>query len=196
MRRNVLITALAASIVVAGVSLAVPASAQNIPNRWRNADTTHGTFYLGVSGGPTCNRVDCGLHNGANIIAWQFGQEDQLWWPESGNGPVEDYYFNIDNGLSMCLGVAAGSLNAGTPLVIWQCNNALDQSWKIVSAEAVSAPFPGCSVFFNNKSGMVMGVSGGNVQNGTKVIQWPLFQGTPGGNAGWHPDQFWCLQSP
>ena len=40
-----------------------------------------------------------------------------------------------------------------------------------------------------------MGVSGGTVQNGTKVIQWPMFYGTPGAKTGWHPDQFWCPQS-
>jgi hypothetical protein len=180
-------------MVIASVTLAAPASAQNL-GRWRNADTTHGNFFLGVAGGPVCNYAGCGLNNGTNIIVWQYSQMDQLWWPDAG-GPLQDYYYNISNGLPMCAGVAAGSINQGTPIIIWQCNGALDQSWKIVSADAVSAPFPGCFVFFNNKSGMVMGVSAGNVQNGTRVIQWPLFYGTPGAPTGWHPDQFWCPQS-
>jgi hypothetical protein len=178
-------TALAASVGIAGLALAGSAQAQTY-NQWRNADTTHGNFFMGVSGGPQCNHVGCGLHNGTNIIVWQAGQSDQLWWPNGGDGPVEDYYFNVDNGSPMCLGVSGGSLSQGTPLIIWQCNGAKDQSWKIASAESLSAPFPGCFVFFNDKSGMVAGVSGGNVQNGTRLIQWPLFQGT------WHPDQFWC----
>jgi hypothetical protein len=192
MRRNTLRTALAAFIVIACVALTAPASAQDLVH-YRNADTSQGKFFLGVSGGPTCSPVDCGLNNGQSIITYQLSGSDQQWWSTT-NGPLLNLNDNVTIDALMCLGVAGGKLNEGIPLVIWQCNGADDQSWKVVPAETLKAPFPECFAFFNNKSGMVAGVSGGKVQNGTKVIQWPLFQGTPGGDAGWHPDQFWCPQ--
>jgi hypothetical protein len=192
MRRSALRTALAAFIAIGCVALTAPASAQSLV-RYRNADKSNGTFFLGVSGGPSCSPVDCGLKNGQSIITYQLGESDQQWWSTT-NGPLYNLNDNVTIDALMCLGVAGGRLDEGIPLVIWQCNGADDQSWKVVSASTLNAPFPNCFAFFNNKSGMVAGVSGGKVQNGTKVIQWPFFYGTPGNIAGWHPDQFWCPQ--
>jgi hypothetical protein len=187
--------AIGLSIITASLVLAAPASATN-QTRWMNANQTHGApFFLGVSGGPVCNRVGCGLNDGTNIIVWQAGQSDQLWNSTApGQDLVIDYYGNINTGAAMCLGVAGGSTNQGAGLIIWHCNGNPDQKWNLITAESLQAPFPGCFVFSDGESGQVMGVSGGNVQNGTRVIQWPLFVGVPNQPTGWHSDQFWCPQ--
>jgi hypothetical protein len=193
MRKVMTRAGLGVSIITASLVLAMPASAAN-QTRWLNANQTHGAFYLGVAGGPVCNGVGCGVKDGTNIIVWALGQFDQLWTATApGAGIVQDYYNNNVSPFGpMCLGVAGGVLTQGAPLIIWDCNGNADQKWNTITAESLNAPFPGCFVFSDGQSGQVMGVTAGNVVNGTRVIQWPLFVGVPHELTGWHSDQFWC----
>ncbi len=173
------------------VAQSAPTYAQAVQTRWRNADTTNGTFYLGISGGKICNGWDCWVNHGTNIITYQsqINGNDQFWsvFEDSTNEVINQ--LNSSTHQVMCLGVSGGSTNNGAPLIIWECNgNSQDQYWQVKKAEDYGAPYAGCFVFINTKSGQVMGVSNGVVKNGSQVIQWPFYQNP------FHVDQFWCPQ--
>jgi len=179
-------------VIAASLVSAAPASAQG---RWKNQDTSHagGPFYMGISGCCVCHeRAGCTVTDGTPIIVWQASQNDQLWYETApGTGPVQNYYW--DGFANTCLGVAGNSTSNGAQLQIQRCDTSQPgQTWELDKAESFMAPFPGCFVFRNGHSGQVAGVSAGNVQNGTNVIQWPFYLGTPNSTVGWHPDQFWC----
>jgi ricin-type beta-trefoil lectin protein len=116
------------------------------------------------------------------------GNPDQTWHWGAGSGG----YNQLINGNGQCLGVAGGSTAVGARLVGWTCNGHPDQYW----AEAV----PVCNYVWmwavvNKNSHQVMGVQGGNEENGAPVVQWN-FQNT-------FNNQYWgigqieaCLPGP
>lgn len=210
MNRRATQIGLGVSAVIAGLMLSGSASAQSTSlQRWQNANTTNGVFYLGVSGGEVCTGPNgsCGLKRGTQIITYQSSGDDQKMSAPvvDTTGRIQDYYNDKDNMIvSMCVGVANNlkSLNAG--LVIWDCQDQSQgpgQWWEAVSAEELGAPFPGCFVFVNQNSSVngatiVMSVQNGVVKNGSGVVQYSLC--SPASNAcgnpsyAWHADQFWC----
>jgi hypothetical protein len=177
-------------LVSAGVAMSAPASAQIVTRRWRNADTSHGTFFFGVSGGARNNGF--GKHwidPGTNVIIWPASGSDQEWQAfEEGPASEVSNLFRDFGGNTMCLAVAGNSPTQGAAMVVQECNGQVPQKWTVKKAEDYGAPFPGCFVFINANSGMVMGVSSANMVQGTQVIQWGFFQ------LPYHSDQFWCPQ--
>ena len=92
-----------------------------------------------------------------------------------------------------CAGASGGSINNGTNIILWTCNNATqshDQGWHRVFTN-YDANSHAC-YYFQNELGweagfyeQVIGVSGGVMQNQQPVILWGRF-------ASGHPDQIWC----
>jgi hypothetical protein len=181
-------TTLGFLIVAASLAAAGSASAQS-ESRWYNADTSQGTFYLGVYGGGQCDHPrHCWVTHGTQLVTWSYSGLDQEWYATTpGTGTVTNWYPN-NIGQQMCMGVDGGSTAERAALKIWECVGHPDQNWKIKKAEDYGAPFPGCFVFINQNSGQVMSVSL-PVGQGSHVVQFPFFQGV------WHPDQFWCPSS-
>jgi hypothetical protein len=216
MRRR---TALGGIIVAASLAVAGSASAQTATwALWKNANTTNGTFYMGVSGGPKCNASrQCWVVSGTQIITWVASQGDQYmgatvpvpsdpYVVESTT--IQDFYKD-STGNSMCLAVAGNSQNQNASIVVTACSNASpSQYWAAYRAEYLGAPYPGCFLFVNenNSSGgaNVLSVSQGSVKNGSHVIQFAECAPMPTGNTAscgfapnaWHPDQFWCPVQP
>ena len=159
-------------------------------NRWQNA--ANRSYYLGVSGGAQCTPGrQCWVNPGTQMITYQLSGLDQRFYSAApGTGTVQEYYADF-NYSGMCVGVAGGSTSNGANLVTWECNGSNDQSWQLKKAEDYGAPYTGCYVFINQNSGQVMGVAGGTVNNGAKVIQWPFYQ-----SPAFHADQFWCPVAP
>jgi len=194
------------AIVVAGVAISGSAHAQSF-SRWRNASTAHGTFFLGVSGGAQCNRFEeCGVVPGTQLITWQKAGDDQQWrlvLPGGGFVDVQDFFPDLATNSGTCMHVRNQSSSAGANLELTSGGFCIfsDNSvrWHLVRAEDIGAPFPGCFAFQNGLSGMFMSVYQGNVQNGSRVVQWPLCQpgsSACGAPAGFHADQFWCPETP
>ncbi|MFF5230958.1 PQQ-dependent sugar dehydrogenase [Dactylosporangium sp. NPDC000521] len=122
------------------------------------------------------------MTNGTKAVQWTCdGSSDQSW---SIPGGVNDgIYYQVKNRVNptKCLGVPGGSMVEGTQLVIWDCDGSDDQFWTYVSYTD-----PNCPTQYslkNLRSGLIVGVSGGNPNNGGLVVQW-RFQGLP--------DQRWC----
>jgi hypothetical protein len=201
---------LGVSLVIAGLALSGSANADSTPlQRWQNANTTYGAFYLGVSGGEVCTGPNgsCGLARGTGIITYQLSGDDQKMSAPlvDATGTIQDFYADKDNMIiSMCVGVGNNSQSLGAGLVIWDCQDQTKgpgQYWTALSAEELGAPFPGCFVFVNQNSSVngatvVMSVQNGVVANGSPVIQYSLCEPTNNacGNPAnaWHADQFWC----
>jgi hypothetical protein len=210
MRRR---TALGGVIVAASLAVAGSASAQTATwALWKNANTTNGTFYMGVSGGPKCNASrQCWVNPGTQIITWTQSQGDQYMGAIENFPPgttIQDFYKD-SSGNPMCLQVAGNSQSTNANIVVSECQNRTQspsQFWQAASAEDLGAPFPGCFMFFNmNSPGvtlMVLSVFQGSVKDGSRVIQFPICEPTSGGNTcgfppnAWHPDQFWCPIQP
>jgi hypothetical protein len=201
--RNVATSVVLGLCIVVG-SFAMSSPAHATEQRWNNRATgSQGQqFFFGVSGCCTCfPRVGCKINPGTGIIIWQLSQDDQIWDTTApANGVMVQN--RLDDGSSRdCLGVSSvnppGITNNGAQMIIQACNASNNaQKWNIKRAEDWQAPFPGCFTFQNVNSLKFLGVSGGTMQNGTKVIQWTLFQGTPNMTTGWHADQFWCPVAP
>lgn len=213
MNRPVIRTAVGLLIVISGFAGPRAANAQSHPartwGRWRNADTSRGVFYLSVWGGEVCQTGEaCGLANNTQVVTYQLAGLDQRWgavrdtqefvFPEDN---VQNYFQDYRNGVTpMCL-VTGGnnSTAAGASIVVYDCQSLSQgpgQYWNVEPAEFYGAPYPGCFLFYNEHSGLVMSVRNGVVQNGSQVDQWPMCE--PGSDAcgnpsnAWHPDQFWC----
>lgn len=205
--------ALGVSFVIAGLALSGSATAQSTPlQRWQNANTSNGTFFLGVKGGQACNLSNgsCGVKNGTQTITYQQSAEDQEMRAPVVNavGTIQNYYNDADNmALTSCLGVANNSKSLSAGVVSWDCQSMSQgpgQYWKALSAEGLGAPFPGCFAFVNQNAStaypankpVVMSVSGGSVQNGSGIIQYTLCTPTNGAcgspSNAFHADQFWC----
>jgi len=181
MRTLAIKAALLSSIVAVGMAMAGTANASPTLRRLRNADTTHGAFYLGIPGGPHSGHV----YDNLNLIVWQFSQNDQLWWVPDDNGFGQFSNFYTDpSGLNVCLGVN-GSGNGAT-IIDQPCdaNNPV-QVWQLIGSNKVGkgTQYPGCFILWNTNNGKAIGVANGNVQNGGAVVQWD-YDGTA--------NQFWC----
>lgn len=203
------------AIVVAGVAISGSAHAQalNTFKRWKNAKTPccSAPFYLGVSGGVKCNSANgqCGVASGTQLITWGkagLDQEVQLILPGAGYVSIQDYYGDPWTYSGVCIHVRgqSTSLNASVETVSGgSCLFGDDSTrWAFHRAEDIgfpAAPFTGCYAIENEVSHLYMSVSGGNVGNGSNVVQYPLCR--PGSNvcgapAGYHADQFWCPEDP
>jgi hypothetical protein len=214
MRNFAIRVVLGLAIVAGSIALARPASAMN---RWRDfvKGPNNINIFMGVAGCCTCDPlVGCMIIPGTRIIAWDNdtsqgkNHNDQLWNQTTGKGvhtTVRD--FMLTTGMvNACLGISGNAtqkLANGTQLEVRTCDGGADQQWEIIPANdpSLKAPFMidsinPCFIFRNVSSGKVMGISNGQVQNGTPIIQWSLFQGLPNSLFGWHPDQFWCPSSP
>ena len=107
---------------------------------------------------------------------------DQTWhW---GNAIASGWLQLVDSN-NMCLGVDAGSTNAGARIRAWTCNGTANQYWTLSTNTTT-----GLSYIYNygaelaNGSGgpSVIGVSGGSIGNGAGLVLWAPLN---------HPDQFW-----
>jgi hypothetical protein len=194
-------------ILVGGLTVARSAHAQGLSWRhWRNANTTNGTFYLGVSGGEVCNGIGgpCGLATGTPLVTWQQSGWDQLWGI-GGNDIVQNDLPDF-GGDPVCIGAQNHVDGKNANLAVYDCSDTVDSDmhWFAYPVEELTppAPFPGCYVFFEagKTDGTVMSVYQGVVKNGSRVVEWPLC--TPNrGNCGsptnaYHADQIWCPDSP
>jgi hypothetical protein len=195
-------------IVISGFATSGLAHAQS-PTwaRWRNANTAHGRFYLGVSGGEVCQSGGgpCGLVAGTQLITWQKSGPDQEWGVVEQSGNVNRLPgYNIQNDLfdfsggAMCLVIPFSKIGGNQQVIVDSCyNDAIDETyWVAVSAESLGAPYSGCYAIKPYTSGYYMSVSQGDVHNGSSVVLWTLCKPNSGncGNPSnaWHPDQFWC----
>jgi len=175
--KNIFIrAAIGLSIMGSCLAVAAPASAAS---RLRNAYTSQGTFYLGVSGG--------NMSVGTPLIVWQAAGSDQYWNLPDNSGYVWD---NVTSNGTFCIDVQGdpnGGLGAG--LIIQRCNSTsyVEETWQLIPAAKVGfgANYPGCYLFWNVNKGMAMGVAGGNtsLRNGTRVILWTWDTSA---------NQFWC----
>lgn len=92
---------------------------------------------------------------------------------------------NYQTGL--CLGIAGGNPNRGTALVTWTCDYSPNQSWTQLNSAGVNVnPYfisgqgfymtwglPNTSAGeYGNSGGLVVGVSGAVIKNGTRLIDW------------------------
>jgi hypothetical protein len=193
------------AIVVAGIGISGAAHAQSF-SRWRNANTAHGTFYLGVAGGEVCNPANgqCGVAPGTQLITWQKAGDDQevkFTLPAGGLVFLQDFYEDPWAIAGTCLHVRgqSNSENANLETESSLCLVDPYARWLPEAAENLGAPFPNCFAFQNQGSGLFMSVNQGNVQNGSRIVQWPLCvpgSGACGGPSGYHADQFWCPEAP
>jgi hypothetical protein len=168
---------LLSSIVAVGVGIAAPSSASPTLRRLRNADTSHGAFYLGIPPGPQNGHVN----DNQNLIVWQFSQNDQLWWvpDDAGYGQFSDFYTDFSNA-SVCLGIGSGGHIIDQ---VCDANNEV-QFWQLIGSNKVGldGQYPGCYILWNGTTGQAIGVSG-SVVNGSSVMAT-----TYNGSA----NQFWC----
>jgi len=196
-------TRIALGLLIAAATLAASkgAHAQGFVH-WRNASEPSGVkYYLGVAGGPICTPTrGCGYNAGTQIITWTLSQGDQNWlanYPET--GVVQNEFGDRGVGDPWDLAVYGDSLANNTNLVIEPPGDS-SETWSVVSAESIGAPYTGCYLFTNQRSGKVMAVYQGNVFNGAHVVQYDLCSPTDGkcGNPSnaYHPDQFWCPENP
>jgi hypothetical protein len=212
MKKTTVRVVLSLSVLIAGVALSRVADAQSGSHgtfpRLRNANTAHGTFYLGVSGGEQCNQYEeCGLVAGTQLKVWQKSQLDQTWFlPPQQNGyrfgNVINYFVDLWTGNDLCIVVQNNdAFKQGTNLVVTDCTtDYATKYWYATPAEDLGAPYPGCFAISESLDAMYISVAAGNVQNGSLVDIWPLCR--PGSNAcgnpsnAFHPDQFWCPEAP
>lgn len=202
-------------VVMAGVAISGSAHAQtNTTARWRNADTTYGTYYLGVSGGVVCNE-SCGIPDGKSLITYQKSQTDQIWTVTTIPLPGFINLYNVITDsvprypgfqIPECIafpwsqqqGLLDG-LNANA--VTAECSSPGATGFEVQSAESLGAPFQywGCYALSAANS-LYLSVYQGKVKNGSPVVMWPLCIPNSGncGNPSnaWHPDQFWCPEVP
>jgi hypothetical protein len=195
--RKVVKFVLGLSVIAASLASATPASA----TRWVNRDMSHGTFFMGVAGGCVNTPIGCSLVPGTRIIVWQPSNDGKNHTDQNWMVPGVDATRYFGNELFSTtpqligLSIQGSSTANGAAVVVRDippCCATADQTWQIIKAEDLQAPFWNCFVIKNNYTGKVAGVAGGTVTQGASVIQWPLFMGQPLSPTGWHPDQFWC----
>ena len=95
---------------------------------------------------------------------------------------------NLAN-LNYCLGVAAGNVNPGNPIIVWPCNGYSDQQWHDV--DFGHGDFK--HLVNGSSSQRCLGVAGGGFPwDGTKLVIWNCTQAQ---DQGWKPvyagDNFW-----
>jgi hypothetical protein len=89
---------------------------------------------------------------------------------------------NLDTGF--CLGVQAGNVTNGTPIIVWDCNGNADQTWTVESVNGDgSAPFLLRNGVNRNKC---LSVAGQRTDNGAPLVIWDCKP------FGWR-DQRWIL---
>jgi hypothetical protein len=186
--------ALGLFITTASLMASTTASAETT-GRWKNAASPSGTpYYFGVSGGPLCGGNRCTYNQNTPIILWTSSQNDQYWGAAApGTGHVLNNYGDIVSGTPWCLHPSGSTNNSN--LVIDPCLTSSIDNWRLISAESLGAPFPGCFAFQNQLSWRVMSVYRGSIFSGAHVVEYDFCQ--PGSNvcgspAGYHADQFWC----
>jgi hypothetical protein len=170
-------TAIALSMIAGSLFMASEAGAYTLISRASPGFSQGGgTFF--------CASVAAGNVNtdGTQIIIWPCisGAQDQQWVETAHDAT----WFSMRSGSNQnqCMGVAAGSVNHGTQMVIWRYYGAGNQFW---SKEP--SPHPGCYYFRNMGSQLLLGVAGGKMSQGTPVIQWEKSGGL---------DQEWCTDNP
>lgn len=183
MRKLALKAAFLSSAVAVVCAVTATASAAPSLRRLRNADTTHGQFFLGIPGGVQNGHVG----NNLNLVVWQASQNDQFWWVplDNGYGQFSDFYTNVF-GQAVCLTVN-GSGN-GAPIADQACDpsaNNTNQLFQLIGSNKVGkdALYPGCYILWNPTTSKAIGVANKNVTNGGAVVQWD-YDGTA--------NQFWC----
>jgi ricin-type beta-trefoil lectin protein len=121
---------------------------------------------LGLAGGSSAPGTDAVLWN-CN------GHPDQQWSIRSTTTNSLGFKFDQfeSNDGALCLGVAGGSTAEGAKLVGWTCDGTdhEDQWWRV---QPVGCGDQYNDAFQNLKDGWVMGTQGGNLTEGTDVVQW------------------------
>jgi hypothetical protein len=165
MEKRAIKVALGLFAVASILAVASPASAQR---RWANAKNRNEV--LAVANGPQCSWA-CFLTDGQSVVVWNSTSADTGW-----NVPEASLTDEVTNALldsqhnQLCLGVSNGSTSPGAGLVVWPCNGHDDQAWTPWPASDWGLNAPGCYILQNN-DGLLMGVAGGNVTNGARVVQ-------------------------
>ena len=114
---------------------------------------------------------------GCNLNDWQRWEvwQDGLW---TGGDLVVEL---INEHSNMCLADPSAS-PVSRQLILWPCNNGLEQRWRITSSNCHTYPAGGTSCYemhvINVSSGLYMAVGGGSTSPGGRVIQWPANGGS------------------
>jgi hypothetical protein len=67
-----------------------------------------------------------------------------------------------------CLGVRAGDVTDGTPIIVWRCNDNSDQTWTVRSENSNGgAPF---SLRNGTNSNKCLSVAGFSIENGAQLV--------------------------
>jgi hypothetical protein len=168
--------------------------------RWKNkSEPNNNVYFLGVPGGCIPTTRGCVYNSGTGMITWAYGQSDQDWQPTFPGTALKviNRHGSPVSGCCFELAIANDSFNNNVNVII-SAPGAASNSWDIVEKPDANlpAPYPGCYVFKNRRSGKVMSIRGGVPGNGAQVMQYDLCKpGSPAcGNPSnaWHPDQFWC----
>lgn len=156
-------------VMVGILAAASPASAQK---RWANAKNK--AEVLAVAGGITCPTAGhgaCYEKDGQQLVVWNSATPDTYWFtPATSDTDVIESEYADSLGRALCIGVANASTTSGANLVIWPCNGDDNQYWTVWPASDWNIAAPGCYVFQDN-DGQLMAVAGGNVTNGSHVVQ-------------------------
>jgi hypothetical protein len=145
------------------------------------------------------------MTNGTPIVQWDCNNHpDQTWVVDSLDGGWTTIRNSVNQ--NKCLGVWAGGTTDGSNLVIWDCDRSQNQKWFLestVHVEDINGTLftwrNGCYALVNYGAGnppgttainevdnffpRVVGVWGGQLQNGVQTVIWTAT------NA---PDQWWC----
>lgn len=117
-------------------------------------------------------------------VIWDcLNHSDQIWRIGPSN-PSDSRFGELINNDGLCLGVSAGALDKGAQIRAGRCDAThRDQFW------ATGINQPGCTLntgqwvyLINFNSRWIIGVLGGNMNNGTALVQW---------SQDCHADQLW-----
>ena len=95
---------------------------------------------------------------------------------------------NAENNVGQCLGVDSGFTTKGARIRAGRCvaTNS-DQYWGFLRNPSCSLTADPWEYLLNFKSQWIIGVQGGNMTNGTSLVQW---------STDCHADQVWMVQAP
>ena len=183
MRRFILSSALALSVIAVGLSTTAPAHA----TLWRNFKSP--SFYLTPayvnSGAPVR------IHTFTSSIA-------DFWWelPDNAHPGFNTFTFpngsgaNPPPGFLLVMGVSGNIMKAGTPLILWGQTGELNQDWRLDYTFNDSQQ-AACYILYDGNSPpnhvYVAGVAGGVMAQDQPVVIWDYFADPVA-----HGDQFWC----
>jgi hypothetical protein len=90
--------------------------------------------------------------------------------PAKADGPAKTW---ISQGAGKCLGVLAGNMTNGTPVVQWACNGSSDQSWVIQTGSQFGVPDGQPTTIRNSKNlNKCLGVLASATNDGANLVIW------------------------